>query len=118
MKTALVYRNISSQAGLTSFMKGSTMGKPMLSELVRGAITNRKPFSGDDDPWLIGYRTKGGTYMLATTGRQDDDARSHDLIAITGMTAVIAVRGTVNPELVAEVALLLDANYRADLEKL
>lgn len=66
----------------------------------RNAIRKRRSF---EDPHLIGYRTRGGTYMIAAVGRWTDDGEDHDLIMIDIMGEVVPVRPTVNPDLVAHI---------------
>lgn len=43
------------------------------------AIRDREPF---DEGWLCGYTTKGGTYMVASSGRYTDSGQPRDLIAV------------------------------------
>lgn len=83
----------------------------MVSDVVKVYITNRQKFGQEIDPHLIGYTTKGGTYMLATNGKQSENGKPNDLLAITGHTGVHIIRATIHPQLVGEVRELLEQNY-------
>lgn len=74
------------------------------------ACAERRPFS---TPFLFGMRTHGGTYIVATVGKWNDDGHPRDLLAVLpgGLTAdlgghgpVVALSILVNPDLLALVA--------------
>ena len=87
-----------------------------LTPTAREAIANRKPYRGEDDPFTIGYRSAGGTYMIASKGKWNDSSRPRDLIAIVEMisgTRAIPCTPLVNPDfLAAVVAALVDGGDR------
>lgn len=64
---------------------------------VRRAIYQRKPFKTH---FLVGYRTAGGTYMIASTGVQNDVPGRRDLLAVqTFAPTVFLLNPTTAPEL-------------------
>jgi hypothetical protein len=50
----------------------------------------------------MGYRTRGGTYILASPDLTNDDDRDHDLLAILPDDSVIPLRVNANPHPVRE----------------
>jgi hypothetical protein len=62
-------------------------------------IRKRKPFSSVQ---LMGYRTRGGTYILASPKGVNDDDRAHDLLAVLPDDTVIPLRYNSNPHPVRE----------------
>jgi hypothetical protein len=82
------------------------VGVKLLTEKAQKQIASGKNLIGD--PWLLSYWTKGGTYMIANNGKQNDDLLPHDLIAVTRDGQVVAVRPTTNPDLVEEVREALE----------
>lgn len=77
-------------------------------------IRERKPFGEKVGGSIIGYRTRGGTYVIAAAGWITDDGRPHDLLAIINNpfstehpADVEELRWNVSPELVAEVRRVL-----------
>ena len=62
---------------------------------------------------LYAYTTAGGTYVLTSNARWNDDGQPHDLVAILPMalengTRVIPLRPTVNPDLLSALREALD----------
>lgn len=80
----------------------------MIDPEMAAAIRDRRAHSNDH---LIAAHTKGGTYVIASSGKWNDNGKPRDLIAILpgdlGQGQVIALYVAVNPELVAEVEALL-----------
>ena len=80
------------------------MPTKMLSPEAAEAIRARRAFTNDH---LIGAHTKGGTYVLASKGKWNDNGKPRDLLAILpsdiGQGQVLALYIAVNPELIAEV---------------
>lgn len=64
-------------------------------------IKARKPYGAAEDTWTIGYLTKGGTYIVASNGRQSDSGKPRDLVAITPF-GVQSIWIAVNPDFIAE----------------
>jgi len=62
------------------------------------AIINRKPHNGDQ---LVSYITKGGTYVIASAGRWNDNGLPRDLAAIGRFGDVVALTPTAAPEFLA-----------------
>lgn len=62
------------------------------------------------DAATFGYRTQGGTYIIASEALGDDGA-PHDLVAILPMalegSRVVVLRPTVNPDLVGALRVAL-----------
>ena len=71
--------------------------------------------TGGLDYGTLAYVTDGGTYMIASSPRLNDDGRAHDLIAVLPAafgddhSRVLVLRPTVNPALVAALRAALDA---------
>lgn len=84
----------------------STIPSPEFAE----AIRERRAFK---DQNLIAAHTKGGTYVLASSGRWNDNGRPRDLLAILpgnlGQGQVLKLYVAVNPDLVDEVEATLAA---------
>lgn len=80
----------------------------MIDPEMAAAIRDRRAHSNDH---LIAAHTKGGTYVIASSGKWNDNGKPRDLIAILpgdlGQGQVIALYVAVNPALVAEVETLL-----------
>lgn len=71
------------------------------------AINERRGFM---TPALIGTTTRGGTYIIATNGALESNGQSRDLVAVVPTLAgwaAVALRPTVNPELIAEIEAAL-----------
>lgn len=77
---------------------------PLLSIEEVENIKSRKPFKGT---WLLGYLTRGNSYMIASNGRQSDSGKPRDLILVLagdiGQGRIIPVYIAVNPRLFDEV---------------
>ena len=71
----------------------------MLTDFQKDMIKRCKPF---DDGLITAYRTRGGSYMIATPAKLTDLGKSRDLVAISEGTWVIALSSLVNPDLLAE----------------
>lgn len=60
--------------------------------------------TGELDYATEAYVTDGGTYVIASTTMINDNERPHDLVAVLPLpiedTRVVALRPTVNPDLV------------------
>jgi hypothetical protein len=88
----------------------------MISEEAAARIVAGKPFGEKHDRWSIGYRTKGGTYVIASNGRQSDAQRPRDLVVILpGVwgpdgheSRVLPLTPLVNPDFVALIRELVD----------
>lgn len=80
------------------------MSQTILSLEFVEAIRERRAFK---DPNLIAAYTKGGTYVLASSGRWNDSGRPRDLLAILpgnlGQGQVLKLYVGVSPDLVDEV---------------
>ena len=76
----------------------------IINEATSKRIRERLPFT--DDPWLIGYRSKGGTYIIASNGKQTDSGKPRDLIALTPF-GIHQLWFSVSPELASEVEALV-----------
>lgn len=61
-------------------------------------------------PWLTSYITKGGTYVIASRGKTNDDGKPRDLVTVTRDGRALAMTPLVNPQLVAEVQAALDVS--------
>ena len=82
--------------------------KEHITDAMAGAILQREPFgAAAGHPWVMGYPTKGGTYMIATAGRATDSGRPRDLVAIDPAGNVHQVWVAVNPDFIAELKELL-----------
>jgi hypothetical protein len=64
--------------------------------------------------WLIGYRTKGGSYMLATPREQTDSGKARDLVLVLpgdlGHGMAVACYIAVNPKLVELVERIVSSS--------
>jgi hypothetical protein len=69
------------------------------------AIRERRGFT---TPHLVATHTKGGTYVIASSGRWNDDGKPRDLLAVLpgdlGQGVVIQLYVGASPDLMAEVA--------------
>lgn len=84
------------------------MTNQLISETVRNAIRNGVATEPGDDPFLRGYLTDGGTYILTqASGIQNDDDRPHDLVAFDNYGAVHPLSPALNPDLLAEARTVL-----------
>lgn len=67
------------------------------------AIRMRRPFNG---PYVSGYFTKGGSFVLANRGMWNDNGKPRDLALILpadlGKGQVIPLYVAVNPDFIAE----------------
>ena len=76
---------------------------------VKEYILERRPFKNST---LIGYRSKGGSYLLAVPSLWTDDMKPHDLMVILpgpiGGSRVHILYPFVNPDLVQALRNLLD----------
>lgn len=81
----------------------------MLTPELGAAIRERRGFKTDH---LIATYTKGGTYVIASAGKWNDNGKPRDLVAILpgnlGQGRVLALYIAVNPALVAEIEAVLD----------
>ncbi len=70
-----------------------------LDPILLDGIRQRRPFKSAHQ---IGYVTRGGTYIIATRAKWNDDDRPHDVVAILpadwGAGRVYVLRPTVNPD--------------------
>lgn len=86
------------------------MSSTILSLEFAEAIRERRAFK---DANLIAAHTKGGTYVLASSGRWNDSGRPRDLLAILpgnlGQGQVLKLYVGVSPDLVDEVEATLAA---------
>jgi len=74
-----------------------------LSPEAAESIRKRKPYGIAQDPFTVGYHTKGGSYMIASNGRQNDRPGLVDLAIILPIGTVLALRPTVNPDFIAAI---------------
>ena len=81
------------------------LNKPC-GQSAKDAIVARKPFVNKDHD-LQGYRTKGGTYVLATCGIWSDSGSARDLLVLPFGQALRSVNIAVNPEFVNAVRAAL-----------
>lgn len=58
--------------------------------------------TGTLDHATFAYVSDGGTWMLASHPRWNDDGKPHDLAAVLRDGTVLALRPTVNPELIQQ----------------
>lgn len=79
-------------------------------------VVKGEPYGTKHDPWTVGYRTKGGSYIIASNGRQNDVQRLRDLLIILPAplvrdpepTRVFALTPVVTPEFIAAIRALVD----------
>lgn len=99
-------------------MTNASRENKMIGESIAKAIRERLPFI---DSSLIGYLSKGGTYMLASRGRWNDNGKRRDLAAILpgdlGQGQVISLYIGTNPQLVDELQGILDDKARDDAKE-
>lgn len=83
----------------------------LLPDELAEAIRARRPIKTE---WTDCYRTRGGTYVIASNGRQSDSGKPRDLLAIlpsdVGQGAVLKLWMAVNPDFVAAVEHLVAAS--------
>jgi len=86
-----------------------------IPEALAQKIRARKPFSEKEGGSILGYRTRGGSYIIASAAWIGDGGKTRDLILVlpafgadnsTGLAA-IQLYVAVAPELVAEVERVL-----------
>lgn len=77
------------------------------SDRVATRIKARLPIGPEQDPHTLAYRTQGGSYLIASNGRQSDDRRPHDLMLIMWDDTVIVLSPALNPDLLAQVEALV-----------
>jgi hypothetical protein len=84
------------------------------SPAVESRIRHRLPFPFGDatDPFVLGYTTPGGSYILASNGRQSDDGRPHDLILIYPDNSLVRLRPTVSNTMIRGVKDALEVEWR------
>lgn len=75
----------------------------ILSASTAEKIKNRKPIKRADDPWLLAYTTRGGTYIIASNGEQNDRPGARDLIMVRWDGWITSLAPNVSPTLVEEV---------------
>lgn len=80
----------------------------LLTPEARAAIAARKPYSAPTDPFTVGYRTRGGSYVVASNGRQNDRPGIVDLLVVAVDGRVSPLRPTVNPDLVTLVESIVE----------
>lgn len=77
------------------------MSHPQFTHIVDAAQSRT---TGQIDPFTVAYITHGGTWVVASDGRGNDDGADHDLLAVIPAsvegTRVLPLRVTVNPDLV------------------
>jgi hypothetical protein len=66
-------------------------------------ISERKPFAIGTYPWIFAYRTKGGTYMIASDGKQSDSEKPSDLLAVAWDWEVLVLSPLMAPEVLQEI---------------
>lgn len=82
----------------------------MLTLEQSGAIIQRKTFKpGELGPFIFGYRTKGGGYIIANDGKQNDSGKPRDMVYVWPGGGVVALTPMVNPDFVAEIEKLVAA---------
>lgn len=84
------------------------MTQQYLNDVVRDRIAAGKKVDERHDPFILGYVTKGGTYMVASNGRQTDSGGPEDVAAIGIHGQVFATKLNTNPDLVAELQQFVD----------
>jgi len=76
----------------------------LLTDAQRVAISNRTPFKVEElGPWIFGYKTRGGGYIVANDGKQSDSRKPSDLIYIHPGGGIVPLSPFLNPDLVNEV---------------
>lgn len=79
-------------------------------------LADGKPYGLAHDPWTFGYRSHGGSYLIAGNGRQRDDGQPCDLLLVLpapmGDSRVIELRPTVNPDFTAAVRAIVDVEVK------
>ena len=90
-----------------------------LPTTVAHAIGGRRPFRRPDLD-LTGYRTRGGSYVVASCGQYSDDGKPHDLVLIQPPHPVavgswgVMLRPNVHPELLAAIAVAIAGEVDRD----
>lgn len=92
------------------------MGVQHLTEEASARIASGTPYGSKHDPFTLGYRTKGGSFIIASNGRQNDVQKPRDLLLILPAplvrdpepTRVVVLTPLVNPDFVATVRALVD----------
>lgn len=83
------------------------MATELLTPKAVKRIMKGKPYDERHDPWTIGYWTRGGTYIIASNGKQTDNQEPHDLLAIDFHGHVKLLRANVNFDLIEFVTKLV-----------
>lgn len=89
------------------------MSHPQFDHIVDAAQSRT---TGQLDPFTTAYITEGGTWIVASDGRSNDDGGAHDLLAVVPAniedTRVLPLRVTVNPDLIQALRDALDKGLR------
>lgn len=98
----------SALAELTAEPSEPVIPSDTLSPEFAKAIRDRRGFTDDH---LLAARTRGGTYVIASAGRWNDNGKPRDLVAILprdlGQGQVLKLYVAVNPAFVAELEAVL-----------
>lgn len=90
-------------------MTDPTTAEPKYAHII-DAVAARA--TGPLDYATVGYVTDGGTYVVASSARLNDDGRTHDLVAVLPMpiegSRVLVLRPTVNPDLIVALRSAFD----------
>lgn len=78
----------------------------ILGEGIEAAIYHRREYTGNH---LVTYITKGGTFIIASHPRWNDDDKPHDLAAIGRFGEVVQLTPTAAPEFINAVQTLAAA---------
>lgn len=85
-----------------------------IPEHIQQKIAARKPFKDEHD--VQGYRTRGGTYIIATQGLASDTSKPRDLLAIvldsTFQLFVVVLWPATAPEFVRAIERIVEAENR------
>lgn len=79
-----------------------------LNDAVRERIANGEDIDERHDPFLTGYITEGGTYMLASNNRQTESGLIEDVAAIGIHGQVFPTKLNTNPDLIEELQQFVD----------
>lgn len=88
--------------------------KPTISVEVAERIAKRKKVTAKHSPHLEAYRSRGGSYLIASPARWNDKLKPVDLLLILPDDTVAVLRPTVNPALVEDVRLALEIENERD----
>jgi hypothetical protein len=78
----------------------------IIAEGALARIRDRVTFPIGTFPWVFAYRTVGGTYMIASDGKQSDSERPRDILAVAWNDEALLLSPLTSPEVLQE---LLDA---------